>query len=320
LTNPVLTRQVVRKSKCGGFEMSITYAVNEEKNGIEIRFPDTEKPSQNIREQLTLNKFRFSRRGFWYTKNTPERLEFAKSLANEEVEVEPVEYPEIDIDDIESYVIDQTLQDREHDSAWVFRRNKKDHNKIIQEYFEDFNKKVVELLENSDDEASVYYLKKSLQRFKKKYFENYESILRHNANNPSWAVTGRSGLNVNRYNKAMDRKDKLMRESIEIVEKFEDALDRARMNIRKEKVQKMREIVDKTEVDIEFKTQTKEFTFCGVKEKKRAYIYKDYWIVNTWGCFRIFKGDKLIRSLRTTDRLPVAKKTVALLLQADDVR
>jgi hypothetical protein len=56
-----------------------TVRENKEKGGVEILFPS--KPDPEILDKLKANGWRWSRfAGLWYNRNTPENLEFAKSL------------------------------------------------------------------------------------------------------------------------------------------------------------------------------------------------------------------------------------------------
>lgn len=58
-----------------------TYTLNQEHHGIEITFGD--KPAANIRDSLKASGFRWHRtKGFWYAKQTPERLALAEKIAN----------------------------------------------------------------------------------------------------------------------------------------------------------------------------------------------------------------------------------------------
>jgi len=58
----------------------VTVTENEEKDGVEIRFPG--KPPADIREALKANGFRWSRfSGCWYKRRCPESLAYARSLA-----------------------------------------------------------------------------------------------------------------------------------------------------------------------------------------------------------------------------------------------
>lgn len=62
---------------------------NVEKNGIELKFP--EKPSEEVRELLKSNGFRWSRYNqVWYTKHTAGKEAFATKLAEGQVETLPV--------------------------------------------------------------------------------------------------------------------------------------------------------------------------------------------------------------------------------------
>lgn len=65
--------------------MSITYKLNKDKNGVEIKF--TEKPSEKVRARLKELGFRWSQyQGVWYAKQSEETIAFAKELASEEGE------------------------------------------------------------------------------------------------------------------------------------------------------------------------------------------------------------------------------------------
>lgn len=302
--------------------LDVSFKLNQEMNGIEVYF--SEKPSGEVIETLKLNGFRWSKRGFWYTKQTDERLELVKSLTgtndSEETETsitESISYPEIDIDDIEQYVVSETLQKREHDSNWIFRQKEYDRTKEIQELFQHYNSKVKEVLQDATNERIAYYLKKALQSFKKNYFSNYIKRLENRANNPNWAVTGRANRSVRKVEKANNRYDNLMRESIEIEDKFKKSLRRAKNDIMREEKEKARRQLENTTNNIEFKVETKELDIYGHKKKFRVYTYMDYLIVKVWGCFRIFKNGQEVGELKTTDTLETAKKYVSMLIHQE---
>ena len=59
------------------------YRINEEKNGVEIVF--SAKPAEEIRYELKENGFRWGR-GYWWAKQTPERLALAEKLTGEKAE------------------------------------------------------------------------------------------------------------------------------------------------------------------------------------------------------------------------------------------
>lgn len=56
------------------------YKINEAKNGVEIYFD--KKPAEAVREELKANGFRWGR-GYWWAKQTAERLALAKKYADE---------------------------------------------------------------------------------------------------------------------------------------------------------------------------------------------------------------------------------------------
>lgn len=183
---------------------TVTVKLNEELNGIELYFSDI--PSVEIRDQLKANGFRWSRKGFWYAKQSEKTLSIANSLSGSEAVTEhteaiqePTVYPEIDINDIETYTIDKKLQQREHDANWIFRKNEKDRTKEIQDYFTDWNRTVVEVCSTTENERIIYYLKKSLQRFKKKYHENTIAYLTTKASNPSLEGNHESKISVSMF-------------------------------------------------------------------------------------------------------------------------
>jgi hypothetical protein len=226
-------------------------------------------------------------------------------------------YQDINIDDIDTYVIDERLQEAEHAASWIFRTQKRDHTKEIQEFFTQYNNQVKELLEQTDNERIKYYLKKSLQSFKKRYFDNYVKRLKNKADNPSIWVTGRSGRNISRYNKLLNRYDKLMQEAIELTKQMDRAIERAKDEIRRDQEQRIKEAVKNVNNDLTFTVMTKEIEYMGYKERKRVYVYGDYWTARLWGCFRIFKHNKEIHEMKSTDKLEDAKRYIAYLIQQE---
>jgi hypothetical protein len=294
-------------------------------NGIEIYF--TSKPSEEVRNMLKANGFKWSRNnGCWWTVETPSRLEFAKQLAGNQEETstnenstitdetntsQPISYPSIDIEDIETYVIDQQLQEREHDANWIFRRNKQDHTKTIQEHFSHYNSQVVELLETTDNSYYIYKLKETLQRFKKKYHQAYINWLSAKASQPHWAVSGRGNVNKGRYDKNVNRQDKWMFELVELDDNMKKTLQSYKLKIKKDQHEQIKRQVQSTDNTLTFTTETREYTFMNVTEKKRVHVYENYFITKTWGCFRIFLDGQEIHSMKTTEKLDHAKQFVA---------
>lgn len=230
-------------------------------------------------------------------------------------------YPEIEINDItdSKYNISQSIIDREHDANWIFRKQKKDYNKEIQGYFTECNEKVLNAISTTDNEYYIFKLKESLQRFKKNYHAQYVKYLTSKGNTVSWAVTGRAGRNMNKYNKDMERQNNIMLELASMPEEFNSIITKYENKIWKDKQNKINNKIKSTNINVEFTTMTKEFVFMGVNMKKRVYINGDYFICKTWGCFRIFniKTNKEIHSMKTTEKLEDAKRYVAYLVQQD---
>jgi hypothetical protein len=223
-------------------------------------------------------------------------------------------YPDIDIDDIDTYTVDERLQQAEHDAHWIFRTREIDHTAEIRAHFQHYTDAVKTVLADTDDSHIIYTLKTALQRYKRRYFDNYIARLRHRANNPSWAVTGRANLNMRRYNKALGRYDRLLQEAVELTRQMDNAIDRAKRDIRRAREQREREQMAQTPLDIEFVVKTQYITMHGVTERCRTYTHGEYMIARTWGCYRIFRNGKEIHSMKSTDRLNDAKRYVAMLV------
>jgi hypothetical protein len=292
-------------------------------NGIEITF--TSKPSEEVRNLIKSNGYRWAgkqRPNVWWAILNAETLAIAEQLTNKQENnstTEPVNYPEIDIDDNETYTIDQRIQNAEHDANWIFRSTKRDHNKELYNLFTSYTNNVKALIETTDNEYYIYKLKQGLQRFKKKYHETYIKWLSHKGNNPSWAVTGRGNLNVSRYNKAMDRQGNLLNELAALSKEFDQYMNKYRNKIKNDKQEAYKQQRDNVEVNINFTIETKEFTYMGYNEKKRVHSYNEYFICKLWGCFRLFyKGKELNINLKTTDNLETAKKTLTLYIQQQE--
>lgn len=293
----------------------VEISFNEEKNGIELKFDG--KPSEEIRANLKANGFRWSKyQKIWYAKDTPERREFIKALEGTETEKEKTiyEYPEIDINDLEDYTIDSALSRRENDGNWIFRTKERNHNEELKEALKHYQNKALELLSKTGNKEVIYHIKRDLQRFKKAYYTNYAAILTNKANSPSWAVTGRAGRNASKDQKANDRCNKLLTESAEIVESFNRSLDRHSDKISAAARKENYNNIENTDIELDFKVETKETTYLKVTQNLRTYNYKNYMIVKLWGCFRIFKDGKEIKSMRTTDTLKMTKQALQLLI------
>lgn len=301
-------------------EVAVSY--NNEKQGIEIRFPS--KPESNIIEQLKAYGFRWSKRGFWYAKQSDKTNQFATSLQadynnhnntefNETVSIAVFE--DINIDDLHMYIVSDELQSRLHSSS-LFQV---DYKKDCFNTFNELQKAALNVLSQTDKEYLQYQIKKYLQSFKQRYYKQYIKILNHRANNPSWAVTGRGGLNVQRYNKMQDRYGNMSSQLSDMKKEFDNRMDKFKTRIcqlEKERLEK--EVNEVVEIP-EFKIDRKQITLAGFTETTRVYTYKNYMIAKSWGMYRVFKdGKEVDTNLKTTSRLDEAKRFVAYLISKDE--
>lgn len=304
----------------------ITANLNSELQGVEIRF--NEKPAQEVIEQLKANGYRWSKRGFWYAKQTEKTLAFAQSLSGQIInnsdtitastqEQQAYTYPEIDIDDLDQYTVSDELQRRLHSNSLFTVDYKRD----CALTFQNIQNEALEALSLTDDPRMIYHIKKYLQSFKKRYYEQYLKILNHKANNPSWMVTGRGGLNVRRYNKMQDRYDKLLGESVKLSEEFKRKIQDFKWQIQDEKQRQWREKINNSLNDTELKevftVEKKPVTVAGYTETVRTYNYNGYTIAKTWGKYRIFSkdGKEIETTLKTSDKLADAKRYVLMLVK-----
>lgn len=313
----------------------IKIVLNEEKNGVELYF--NEKPGEDVRNNLKANGFRWSKYNkCWYAKQNEDTLNFTNSLTNtteEEIKQVSEEYKEekekellikleeININDIDSYVVDAELSRRENENGF-FRSKEINHTKEIQDYFLSANNEVLNVLENCNDKNIEYKLKMVLQRFKRDYFNNYIKRLQHKANNPSWAITGRSGLNVSRYNKMNDRYNKMLTESNEIVDKFNKLINRAKNDIRKQHKQELESIINNTNAEnYSFTRCKKQYNFNATNnifndpdvEISMTTYNDEYFIFKNWGKFRIYNNEGV--EVGSRNSLKDAKKYVVMLIE-----
>jgi hypothetical protein len=245
---------------------------------------------------------------------------YSSNTSEPQAQTEAYNYPEIDINDIDSYTVSEQLQKREHDSNWIFRKNEQDRTKEIQDHFLYYNNEVLDILKDTDNQTITYYLKRALQSYKKNYHNNFIKQLENRANSPSWAVTGRAGRNQRAAEKANNRYDKLIEESIYITDKFKKAMNRAKNDIRKDKQNTIREQIENnlnnTKEEIEFQTVSKEIE--GYSRKVRMYTHGKYAICKNWGMFRVYKDGKEIETiLNTTSTLKDAKAYLSMLVQQE---
>lgn len=217
-------------------DLQVDVKFNEEKNGIELYFNN--KPSEEVRNKLKANKFRWSRNNkCWYCKDTEESRKFIKDIGffdNKSVSEEKIintEYEKIDINDIENYTIDKSISQRENNNS-MFRSKNKDHQKEIQDILRECNNVIIDVLKNNTNDYIEYKAKSFLQWYKKKLYNLYVKILTHKANNPSWMITGRGNLNISKYNKKMEQYNNMLQEYSKLEDKFNNYINNLKEKIK----------------------------------------------------------------------------------------
>lgn len=344
-----LKKQDITENKQENNNINVSVSFNEAKNGIELHF--THKPSQEVREQIKSNGFRWSHpQKIWFTKDTKERREFLKSIGflnNEnnsndpitvsEVEknIENVEYPEIDINDIESYTISKELSKRENENS-MFRRNDTDHTKELQDVLRSANNNVIELCSMEGCTSYIAYKAKTmLQNFKKNYSNAYTAVLEHKANNVSWMISGRGGLNTRRYNKKQEQLTNKMKHQSELIDKFNYKIEQFENQIRNNQKQKLKIELENNLNSIE---EVPKFKRVKIKYNGDATAYNNifnlnntncimegtghqlngYTIIKNWGCFRVYNAQGAeVWNTKTNENLDVAKKYVLYLINQE---
>lgn len=298
---------------------TVQMKLNEEKNGIELYFDD--KPNEEIRNILKSNGFRWSKYNkCWYSKKSEKTLAIAEQLSNSEItseDAEPIEIELLEFDDIAQYTISEQLESRLNSNSF-FPHKKGYYTEDLQATFENRKNEALKVIELTDD---IYYQNKVIylfNRYMKNYHNEYVSYLNMKANNPSWAVTGRGNMNVSRYNKKQDQVFNKMGKTVEISNKFENDLDKIKWKMKKNeqyKTQKaINEAINNNTISLSFQTEKRTVTVGGYTETKRAYISPNYFILKTWGCFRIFDNNgKEVHSMKTNENLTDAKNYVLYL-------
>ena len=304
-------KQEIEETKNETIE-DVKIVLNEEKNGVEIYFNN--KPSEDVRNNLKSNGFRWSKYNkCWYAKQNEDTLKFANSLTStteEEIKQVSAEYKEekekeiesklneLDMNDIDSYVIDKKLSKRENDNSF-FRKNDINHTKEIQDYFSSANNEVLSVLENCNDKNIEYKLKMALQRFKRDYYNNYIKRLQNKVANPSWMLTGRQGRSASKDQKMNNRYNNLLLEANEIVDKFNKSVNRAKNEIRKQHKQELENAINNTNTeDYSFTRCKKQYNFnstnnifnnADVETSMITYNNK-FFIFKNWGKYRIYNN------------------------------
>ena len=291
----IVTEVNVNESTTAQTNENIIVKYNEQMNGIELYFSSI--PSAETRDLLKANKFRYSKRGFWYTKQSPETISLVNNLIgleaaeNRPQEVvnaeqvntitEPVTYPEIDINDLDQYIVTDELQLRLNSSSMFTVDYKQECINVFQSIQDD----AIKIIETTDNPKIKHQIKSYLQSFKKSYYKHYIKLLTHKSLNPSWMVTGRGGMNISRYNKKQTQYEKLMLKVAELSTKYKQRLNKFKQEIRKdEQLTSEKEYNNKLkqlDTNPNFITETKEISFMGTTERLRTYNYEGYTVART---------------------------------------
>ena len=255
-------------------------------------------------EIKTINGY-YSRfkKGFIFKEDPTENLLTIDVNILDDSNIQPVEYPEIDINDIETYTVDEKLSREENNNA-MFRSHDTDHTKELQRTLQSANNDIIELCNMPECTDYIKYKAKAyLQSFKKKYTEAYISVLRHRVNNPSWMITGRGGLNVRRYNKKQDQLTNKMKYECELIDNFNEKIQQYKNKIQsmqnKKEIDNYLEAIKNIDISKETFTHVKVKInmgavyniFSNANHETNAYKYKDYYILKNWASFRIYNSD-----------------------------
>lgn len=300
---------------------SVQMVLNKEKNGVELYFDDI--PSDEIRNRLKSNGFRWSSYNkCWYAKQLESRLELAKELsAGNIVDKKPTEPTVIEL---ESFVDYSHFSISEHienalNMGTNYPREKGGYTTVMQEGF----KKGYEIVSNLIDTTDNKYIKnriiRAFNRYVNNYYKAYLTYLTQKSQSPSWTVTGRSGMNMHKYHLKQDRINKQMNQCSDISKAFEEEVQKCRSLIREDKKKKLEQTINSVETLVKFEARKHSIEQLGMLFHGRAYFADNYFIMKTWGAFRVFDvlTQKELYVCKTTDNLDVAKKYVTLLIQKE---
>lgn len=318
-------------------DVTATYTLNNEKNGVEIHFNG--KPSEEVRNEMKLNKFRYSPRyKVWYAKQNTNTIALAERLSNGSKNEYNSDNPQtldnykelseaIYIDDLDNYIISESLSKGENDANWIFRTKEVDHNKVVNDLFVELNNEAKNVISKLENEYYIYKVKTLLQSTKKKYYNAYTSWLNAKISCPSWAVTGRDGRSASRYEKGMARIEKWDREKWSIINNFNSKLEyyqykevKDKENKLQQEVNKAMETIDINDIKFTTKRMNMEGTSGSVYGQLQCYIADNYFICKAFGKFRIFNlaTKEELHAMKSKDKLTDAKKYVAYLVSKNN--
>jgi uncharacterized protein len=162
---------------------NVTYTINKRLNGIEITFPC--KPEQSIIDTLKVQGFRWSPRGFWWAKNTPERLSFAQSLCNVGTITEEAQEVE-EVEEIEEHAqveeVTTFSDETEYQAETIIEASA---NIIIENNFRPYQKPLT-------DEEFSFYVSKLSEFIKSRDFDITADIMAYIANNKALKILSKA--------------------------------------------------------------------------------------------------------------------------------
>lgn len=300
---------------------SITMKLNDEKNGVELYF--TDKPSEEIRTQLKTNGFKWSRfNKCWYAKQNENTLTLAESLSSGITETlettEPLEIELVEFVDITQFKIDEETEKRLIDNSLFQNKKVGYETNQLQATLSNLLENTKKVIELADNNYSKNTLINGFNDFCERYTRELNSYLYQRSVNPSWAVTGRGGLNVTRYNKKQDQLHNKMGKVVEMLEKQKEILEKYESRIIRNNTNKAKQAINDVIANIEectliFTVQKRMVTLRnGFTNDVRCYISTNYYIAKIGGCYRVFDNvtNKEVCDFKTTDKLDYVKKYV----------
>ena len=338
------TKEVESKTNttinCDDIDCKVVF--NEDKNGIELHFNN--KPDVDIRSKIKSIGFKWSRfNKVWYIKDSKEvrtqlqelgllnnnntNMENNNAIENlNNIEVANIELTEIN--DI-NFNIDKTISDRENDGHWTFRTEKRDHQKEILNYLENYKKDYLNTIEPLKNKTTKNYYNKWFNSYINRYYNNYYNRLKNNASNPSWLVTGRSGRNTNKDRKYQSRYDNLIKELTSLEEEFKSKINKIKSAVKKEKVSKIKAELNTDSLDVKLldavlvkqkiniNSQAVDNIFNNTNTNVNCYNYKNkYYMIKNWGYWRLYnnKGNEITILGRCHKSLIECKKSLLYVL------
>lgn len=304
-------------------DISITMKLNDEKNGVELYFNDV--PSEEIRTQLKTNGFKWSRfNKCWYAKQNENTLTLAEMLSSGNTEtleaVNPLEIELVEFVDIAQFKINEETEKRLIDNSLFQNKKVGYETNQLQVTLSNLLENTKEIIELADNNYSKNTLINGFNAFCERYTRELNSYLYQRSINPSWAVTGRGGLNVARYNKKQDQLHNKMGKVVEMLEKQKSILEKYKNKFKKNEAYKTKQAIEHVinnldSTSLSFATKQREMDYYGYKYNTRSYESPNYFFMKMAGCYRIFERatGKEIHSLKTNEKLTDAKKYVMYL-------